>query len=443
MYDLAISMLVSVVSIFQKLPVWLFVLGVLIFVHELGHFLVAKMCGVGVVEFSIGFGKKIWSKRFGETRYSIGLIPLGGYVKMVGDDFRKVYLNESHDNKNIEEDSNDTQLKNELQEKLKVEEIALSNDRNRWFLTKPYFQKFAIVFAGPLFNLFFAFVLAVFSITYFGKQMIDERAVIGDVLPQLPAEKAGIKSGDLVLSINGEQVNDWFTMSKLITQYSNSAPSQGANEQTDGDNKTPSGAPVVLKIKRYDNPNNLEFDDVFKSNGPSRELEVSLIPTYDRSDLAVIEGRDTEKRFIIGIIPNSHNVEASLFDGIKLSAYHIFRISYLNIITIVKMLTRKVSSEVISGPIFIFQEAGNKAKKGAESLMEFMIVLSISLAVLNLLPIPILDGGHLVFFTIEKIIGRPVSLRVQEFANQVGIFLLLLLMVFAVGNDISRLINPR
>jgi regulator of sigma E protease len=177
-----------------------------------------------------------------------------------------------------------------------------------------------------------------------------------------------------------------------------------------------------------------------KEGGSNEQLQFTLKGTDDTAELAVIEGNTGRKSVKIGIVPDTVREEVTFGQAIVHGYRHV---EYLCIITVrglVGMIQGAISPKHISGPIFIFKEAAKSAKKGVEHLLDFMTFLSVSLAILNLLPIPILDGGHLLFFTIQAIRGgKPVSLRVQEFANQVGMLLLLLLMIFAFGNDLLKL----
>jgi len=376
------------------------VLGVLIFVHELGHFLLAKWNGVGVLEFAIGFGKKIWSRRIGETKYSLGIIPLGGYVRMV------------------QEDPGVSQTTGIVEKGLAggddfdPEDRALLQDKERWFYTKGYLAKSSIVFAGPLFNILFAILLGFVTLLVYGRHVVIGTPVVGDVLPNGQAEKAGLKPKDLVLSINGEPVTVW---KDLATRISKSG-----------------GRELILDVERPvgDAP-----------EAPRERVQIKVAGALDNSELAVLEGTDKLKEYKIGITPEMKRVAVGPLEAAQGAVMHVYTLSDMTVRGLWGMMTAKISAKNIGGPIFIFQEAARNVKKGTEALVDFMIMLSVSLAILNLLPIPILDGGHLLFFTLEAIKGGPLSVTVQERAAQVGVLLLLLLMVFAVGNDLGRLLG--
>lgn len=374
------------------------VLGVLIFVHELGHFLLAKYNGVGVVEFAIGFGRKIWKRQYGETTYSIGIIPLGGYVRMVGDDPRELDSGKSEPVPLTPEEP-----------EISEQERLLRADRSRWFLNKGFFAKSAIVIAGPGFNLLFAVLLSIVSFYCYGKLVAVDTAVIGDVIPNYPAEKAGVRSKDLVVAVDGKPVASWVDLSTAV--------------------RVSDGKEVVFEIER---PN--------PAGGAPERLSFKIAATDDTSELSVIEGTGSKRSVKIGIVPDSIRKGVSFSEAVSQGVDHVYTLCVVTVRGLSGMIRGVISPKHISGPIFIFKEAAKSAKKGLEHLLDFMTFLSVSLAILNLLPIPILDGGHLLFFVIQAIRGgKPVSLRVQEVANQVGMLLLLLLMIFAFGNDLWKL----
>lgn len=373
----------------------LIVLGVLIFVHELGHFLLAKWNGIGVVEFSIGFGRKIFSRRVGETQYSIGLIPLGGYVRMLGDDPRDLTAAPG-----AETSLDGTELT--------AEERAFRMDKSRWFLAKGYWPKFSVVLAGPAFNILFAILASCSSFYAYGRLKTLDVPVIGDVLPGYPAEKAGLKAKDRVLTIDGKEVQSWKEMADIISA------SQGQQ--------------MTLKIKRP-----IKDSEEFES------VDIQLSGTNDTADLAVVEGNLGKKPFKVGIVPDAERAEVGFVDALSYGSMHVLFLCRVTVDGLLGMVQGLISPKHISGPIFIFKEAARSANRGFEHVLEFMVFLSVSLAILNLLPIPILDGGHLVFFTIEALRGAPLSLRVQELANQVGMLILFALMIFAFGNDLLKL----
>lgn len=361
---------------------------VLVFVHELGHFLFAKWNNVGVFEFAIGFGPLLVSKQWGETKYSLRLIPLGGYVKMVGEDPRALDATEE-----------------ELAE-MTPQEQALIRDRSKWFSLKGLRPRAAIVFAGPLFNFVFAWVVAITSFTIYGQLIPVTDAVIGDVLPGHPAEQSGLKAKDKVQLINDVPVTSWEDLALRIRKSG--------------------GETLTLKVER-------------SLAGEVTTLDVVVKGSKERSEIDYLRGRpegDTDYR--IGILPDLRREPVGFGDAIISGSLQTVGITVMTAKGIWGMIVGSISTKNIAGPIFIFSEADRSAKRGLEHLMDFMIMLSIGLAVLNLLPVPVLDGGHLLFFAFEAIRGKPVEIRVRELATQVGVFLLLLLMMFAVSNDIFR-----
>ncbi|MFC1489502.1 RIP metalloprotease RseP [Thermodesulfobacteriota bacterium] len=343
------------------------VLGVLIFVHELGHFLVARLCGVGVEKFSLGFGPKIFGKKIGITDYQISSIPLGGYVKMIGE----------------EPDAD-----------IDPADIPLS------FTHKHVLKRIMIVAAGPLFNYLLAIVIFFGFFQIYGTFIL--RPVIGEVRKGAPAEKAGLVKGDEIVSIGGTAVSSWEEMAELITE------SSGRN-----------------------------FSTTVKRGGS----EIVLHITPELQPAKNLFGEDIE-RYVIGITSSGDvlSVKLNPIQAATESLIQAYKVSKLMIVGIAKLIKGDISAKNLGGPIMIVQMAGDQAKEGASHLIYFIAFISINLAIINFLPIPVLDGGHLLFFSIELLIGRPVNIRTREIAQQVGIFVLLMLMVFVFYNDITRIL---
>ena len=342
------------------------VLGILIFFHELGHFLVARLFGVGVEKFSLGFGPKLFGKKIGRTDYIVSILPLGGYVKMVG-----------------EEPNAD----------ISPVDIPVS------FTHKHVFKRILIVAAGPFFN----FVLAV--IIFFGIFQIYGsfilKPVIGDVTEGSPAHQAGLQKDDQVLEINGLAIKSWEEMAEIIT---------GSR-----------GKSLDLTVRRG--------ESTFAAKVIPKQISAKNI-----------FGEEI-KRYVIGIKSSGDTFVRDLnpFQALSESIIQTWKISKLVVISIVKILQGTISVKNIGGPIMIAEMAGQQAREGAVNFIFFIALLSVNLGVLNILPIPVLDGGHLIFFFIEAATGRPVSIRVREIAQQAGIFILILLMIFVFYNDISRI----
>ena len=282
-------------------------------------------------------------------------------------------------------------------------------DRSRWFLTKGYLAKMSIVLAGPGFNLLFAILVAIASFAAFGIDRPSERPTIGGVIPAYPAEKAGLKAGDLIRTIDGTPIDTWLKLADTVA-------SSGGRElvfEVERPSETPGEGPVTTEIK--------------------------ITGTLEGGELAVLEGIQPGSRYKIGIIPSTEREMVSFSTAIAAGTRQVWHLSVITMRGFWGMIQGAISPKHIGGPIFIFKEAAQSARRGLPDLLSFMVFLSVSLAILNLLPIPILDGGHLVFFTLEALKGSPVSLKLQERANQVGLALLLMLMIFALGNDILRL----
>jgi len=344
------------------------VLGVLIFFHELGHFIVARLFGVGVQKFSLGFGPRIFGKKVGITDYRISAIPLGGYVKMVGD---------------------------EPDAELDPADIPIS------FTHKHVFKRFLIVAAGPFFNLLLAVIL------FFGIYMVSGtyilKATVGKVDPDSPAAVGGLQAQDEIVAINGLAIDTWEDMAAIISD------SQGQRLKMTVDRETGrQDLEVTPEIRTTKNIFNEDID-----------------------------------RFVIGISAAGDILQKDLgfFAAGAESVAQTYNIAKLTILSVIKLIQGTVSAKTLGGPIMIAEMAGQQAKAGAANLVFFIALLSINLAILNFLPIPVLDGGHLVFFTIEMIIGRPVNTRMRELAQQAGIFILIMLMIFVFYNDISRIVS--
>lgn len=355
----------------HSLVAFVIVLGVLIFFHELGHFLVARFFGVGVETFSLGFGPKIYRKKIGLTEYCLSVIPLGGYVKMVGED-----------------PASETS----------AEDRALS------FTHKPLFQKSLIVAAGPIFNFVLAVLIFYLLFQIAGSYYV--RPVVGAVADDSPALTAGVKPGDLIKAIDGKAVETWDDMVLLISKS----------------NKSKSGA------ERLD----------FFINRNGQNLHIPIVP--EQTTATNIFG-ETIKKPMVGISSAGDVVHERLnpIEAMGEAFVRTWEIIKLTILSIGKIFTGSVSANTLGGPIMIAQMAGDQARAGVANLAFFIAMLSINLGIINLFPVPVLDGGHLVFFGIEAITGKPAGDRLREKANQFGMMLLLALMVFVFYNDILRI----
>lgn len=356
------------VSNIQTIIYFAVALGFLIFVHELGHFLVAKLTDVKVLTFSLGFGKKLLHFRKGETEYAISAVPLGGYVKLLGEG--------------------------------SGEEVP-PEEAHRAFSNKPPLVRMAIAFTGPFFNLLFAFFLflAVFWITGYPIPSTQ----VGTVIEGDPAQTAGIRPGDTIVSINGKK-----------TQYFDEIMI-AIKESGEG--------PINVTVRREDT--NLEF-----LVNPKVIEEKNILG-------------DTLKRKVIGVTPSGTILikkESSPKAFISAVGQTYFSVK-LTIIILAKIVQGAVSAKNIGGPIAIFQETGKRAKQGMSDFLNFLGLLSVNLAIINLLPIPILDGGHILFQSIELVTRRKISDRTMEIAQKFGLALLILIMAFAFYNDLDRLFD--
>ncbi|MCP3922761.1 MAG: RIP metalloprotease RseP [Desulfobacterales bacterium] len=433
------------------------VIGILVTFHELGHFLVARFFNVGVEKFSVGFGKPIFSKKIGYTEYILASIPLGGYVKMTGEQYGEEVDPE-------------------------LEHISFSN--------KTVFQRAMIVAAGPIFNFLLA-VLVYFLIFLFSGV---PKSVIGEIPEGTPAYKAGLMRGDVVLSINGEDALSWGKMDSIIED------SNGKVLEFEISRKG-------ITFQKFITPIETSFTNIFNEKQKSYSIGVGRVyepligdvakdhpamksgikagdlivsidgkSVFTSSDVSkyVIKNGDKELAFeierngerqVYKITPakvkvkdksgkdvyvsrvgiafesNPPLTKLSLLDACTESVSNSVFIVKSTVIGIYKMINGSVSSDNIGGPILIAQIAGKVVKKGLKYYLNFIAVLSINLAILNLIPIPVLDGGHLMFYTVEAITRKPVNRKVRETAQNIGVLLLFLLIFYSVYNDIVRLIK--
>lgn len=344
-------------------------LGVLIFVHELGHFLFAKLFKVKVLRFSLGFGPKIFGKTVGETEYVVSALPLGGYVKMVG---------QGSDEFDVPEE-----------------------EQHRAFSHKPVWQRFLIVLAGPLFNLLLP-VLIFFSIFFFmGIPEGVDNTTIGVITPESAAEEAGLQVGDEIIGIDGAATKGWMDVLNIV--------------------KGSDGKELQVSVLRE-----------------GQEKQVLVSPKVDSAKN--IFGEEVEKRYMIGIMKADkiEYTDASFFEAVQAGFLQTWTYVYLTGMSFVKLFQQVIPATELGGPILIAKMAGEQMKAGWINLLYFMSLLSVNLGILNLLPIPVLDGGHLVFLTYESIIRKPMSERIQIISQQIGMALLATLMIFVFYNDIAR-----
>ena len=429
-------------------------LGVLVFVHELGHFWVAKLCGVKVLKFSLGFGPKLVSKQWGETEYLICAIPLGGYVQMLGEGGG---------------------------EQGETAELT-AEERERSFADKPVSNRLAIVIAGPLMNLLLPFLILPISFMV-GVQMpsyIEQQPCIGYVVAESNAEVAGFITGDCVVSVNQEPVVTWNDTNKAFV----SAAGEPLSFQVDRngkllqlvipeDNKSLEGMQSLGLLPYQEARIGRLVDNMPAKTAGIQEGDLirqiadrQITSWYDlRESIQTIGGnsvsvllerdgqpmtvelvpeqRGGEGDYLIGIAPQ-HATEMKRFgfvDSFREGATRTWELIELTVVFVQKLFSGSVSAKNIGGPITVVQVAGQAAQTDLSAILSVLAFISIQLGILNLLPIPVLDGGHLVFLTIEGIIRKPVSERIQIFAQQIGIALLGTLMIFVFYNDIVRVIT--
>jgi regulator of sigma E protease len=344
-------------------------LGVIILVHELGHFLFAKLTGVKVLKFSLGFGPKLIGKTYGDTEYLISAVPLGGYVKMLGE-----------------------MPGDELKEEEK--QFAFNN--------QAVWKRFIIVFCGPLFNLLFAAVIFFFTFVNGIPVLVPE---IGSVIQGTPAEKAGLIKGDRIVEIDGVAIRQWDEMTEVI-------------------HRNP-GKPLDVKIKR-----------------DGTIFQVSITP--EKTKVKDIFGEEEEVG-LIGIKPSGstlirrENIGSAFADSFD----RTWEISKLTVVSIIKLIERVIPVQTMGGPILIVQMAGEQASRGFLNFFIFMAIININLGVLNLLPIPILDGGHLLFMGIEAVRGKPLSEKTIALGQKIGLAFIITLMAVVFYNDIMRLLTGK
>ncbi|HEY4744106.1 MAG TPA: RIP metalloprotease RseP [Desulfuromonadaceae bacterium] len=362
------------------------VLGVLIFVHELGHFLLAKLMGVSVEKFSLGFGPKLIGRKIGETEYLISAFPLGGYVKMFGEG-GVIEGGEAHHAEGEPTAPEAATVPRELSD----------DEKARSFAHKPPLARIAIVMAGPVFNLLFAWLIFVL-LCMLGVPTVTTK--VGEVLKDKPAARAGVQKNDVIAAINGKRISQW---DEVATQIA-----------------AAKGKSVNLIVRRGD-----------------REIPFIIIPEPRITKNLFGE---SVSGFAIGVASAGEIVTVAYnpFQAVIQGSAQTWRVIDLTVMSLVKMVQRVVPMDSIGGPIMIAKMAGEQASAGGSSFLAFMALLSVNLGVLNLLPVPVLDGGHLFFFCWELVFRRPVSQKAREYAQQVGLMLLLGLMLLAFYNDIIR-----
>jgi regulator of sigma E protease len=437
-------------------------LGVIIFVHEFGHFVFAKALGVKVERFSLGFGPKLFGFQIGETEYRVSAVPLGGYVKMLGE--------------NPEEDEDAPPLSEE--------------DQRRSFGAKRVWRRAAIVFAGPFFNV--AFAVVVFIFIYMAGVPVPYPD-IGVVDDKSPAQQAGLKPGDRVLAIDGRNIDSY---DEIEAAVQDSAGKPLAFRVKRGDKEldltvTPEltsgrnlfgetvqagsiGAQMFLPPQVGQvmggtpaESAGLEKGDVFVRidgkqietwqdmtyivhSSPGKKLHF-VIKRGDRTiekditpEASMPPGAESE----IGLIgiraqANTFIHTFGVMEAVKRGFGKTVDLSVLTVVAVVKLVQRVIPADTLGGPILIVQMAGQQAGEGVRNFFSFMALISVNLGIINLFPIPILDGGHLLFFGIEAVRRRPLAERTIIVAQKVGLVLILMIMAFAIYNDVVRVVTGK
>jgi regulator of sigma E protease len=440
-------------------------ISVLVVVHEFGHYWVARRLGVKVLRFSVGFGRPLWSRRFGadQTEWAVAAIPLGGYVKM------------------LDEGEGDVP----------------APERHRAFNRQPIWKRALIVLAGPAFNFFFAIG------AYSGINMIGFdglRPEVGKVAESSPASRAGFQSGDRLLSLDGRPVQSWderrlylyeraldqasvrfevrdrdgVLHERVLDLASLSAAEVGSGLVERQIGLIPSLPPLLAVVGSLEvggaaaraglqvgdrvlaidgQPIDAWPDLVSRvSTQPGKALRFTVQRGATRQDLTITPHETESAGRVIGRIgagvevpplPAEFRVRVRYtpWQALVEGGETTWRMSMLTVKMLAKMVMLEVSTKTISGPLTIAQYAGASARVGLDSFVLFLAVVSVSLGVLNLLPVPVLDGGHLLFYLVEGVTGRPASERVLHWGQQVGLALLAALMALALYNDVMRLFN--
>lgn len=367
-----------IVNILYYVVPFLVLLGILVFVHEFGHYLVAKLCKVKVSEFSIGFGKQLWGKTDkAGTLWKVSAIPLGGYCKFLGDEDA---ASSSGKNSNLSEE-----------------------DKKYAFAYQSPLKKLAIVVGGPGFNYLFAILIFIGIYSTFGK--VEIPPIIGEVLPNSAAAEAGILANDRILSVDGKEIKTFQDFRAEIEMNTSGV--------------------VNIELQRSDKTIN---------------LEVKLKQISDKE-----KGLESNKP-MVGVLSSS-NVEISLVDlsftqAVVTSFKETWNITEMTLLGVYQMITGERSAEDLGGIVRIAELSGDISKtKSLIDFLMFMALLSINLGLINLFPIPLLDGGHVVIFVIEILLGKEINEKAKEWVFKFGFALLIALMVFATYNDIVHLLK--
>jgi regulator of sigma E protease len=412
-------------------------LGLLIFLHESGHFLVAKLFRVRVLVFSLGFGKRLFGFRKGDTDYRVSIFPLGGYVRMAGD--------------------------------TPEENVAGNPDE---FLSKPKWQRFLILFAGPAMNILIA-IGFVAALAMVGREEVILKPVIGEVLPKQAAAKAGLQRGDLILSVDGEAVKDFDDVRLLISMNANTplkvmyqrdgilhmttlTPMREESEYGPVGRAGfyPGIEPLIGRVEPGSPAEQVGVrggDRIVAANGkPVLELTdyVTIIGAAGKKPIALEVLRNGQRlSFTLpaspdpekpsrGIFPQTRIFKLSFFPAIRYSVEENWKMLKVAMTAVARMVRGQGSVKELSGPLSIAKISGDMLRRGLIDFLNLLAMISLQLGVMNLLPIPVLDGGHIMILLIEGAARRDLSLRVKERIQQLGFAVLATLMIVVLYNDV-------
>ncbi len=358
------------------LPAFLFIITVVVFFHELGHFLVARAFGVSVQSFSVGFGKELigWTDSKG-TRWKISLLPLGGYVKFAGDA--------------------DAASRPDAEELKEMDPATRAGSLH----FKPLYQRALVVAAGPIANFILAIVIYSVVFMMLGRPVAVPDPIIGTIVPGSAAAEAGIQSGDVIKSFNGQTVNTFAEFSSLV--------------------RSGEGKPVLLQMERK--------SEIYEITVSPR---LSQLPPDDEGHIA--------NAYLVGVGPTTLYEPVGPITSVGLASERTWWIVKTTMYTLGGIVSGHSSADQLSGPIGIAGVAGQVAEQGFVDLILLAGLLSVSIGLINLFPIPMLDGGHLLYYAFEAIRGRPLGERAQELGFRLGLAFVLCLMLFATFNDLVR-----
>ncbi len=372
----------------------IFVFGLLVLVHELGHFMVAKLTGMRVDEFAIGFGPKLWSRKYGETLYAIRAVPLGGFNRIAGMDYEIIERMGNEAEEKADDGGRESGWRRYIPSVNRENVVMVPDDEGageRAYFRRPIWARMLMVLAGSFMN-FILPLFIFFGIFYFsGVATPSPEPVIGAVMAEKPAAMAGLRQGDRILTIDGSEVTKWEDISRSI---------QGAE-----------GKPFKLTYQR---------------DGEVRST--TLIP----------EEEPDSKRVIIGITSSADIHQPGILEAAGLAAQKVFFVLMAMVGALIQLMLGSVGAEALSGPVGIVQMTGEVANQGILPLLNFAAFLSLNLGLINLLPVPALDGGHFVMLVLEGLRGKPLGPKAMYYIQAAGVTLLVSLMIFTTFNDLMK-----